>query len=53
MNEFCKFPRDISCRDIDDLVKLWRNVFPNTFGGVIRRGASLGILEKTSSTSIY
>ena len=31
MTEFCKFPRDISCRDIDDLVKKMEEYFTKYF----------------------
>ena len=47
MTEFSKFPRNISCRDIDDLVRRWKNALPNIFGGVIERGINLRFSEKS------
>ena len=47
MTGFSKFPRNISCRDIDDLVRRWKNALPNIFGGVIERGINLRFSEKS------
>ena len=54
MTEICKFPRYISCRDIDDLVKKMEKSFTKYFWRSYRKGRQSPIFtEKISSTPIY
>ena len=46
MTEFCKFPRDISCHDIDNLVKIMEERFTKYFWWCYRKGRQFPIFGK-------